>query len=71
MKILPLRKDLDNYIRERNLVKKFQKQSGLFQQNPFHPSLETDFWSQEKCESGASELTENIGQFLFSAKTTS
>ncbi|MDP3785338.1 MAG: type II toxin-antitoxin system mRNA interferase toxin, RelE/StbE family [bacterium] len=53
MKILPPHPKLDNYLKERNLEKKFIKQKELFEQNPFHPSLNTEllepksmrFWS--------------------------
>lgn len=53
MTILPLHPDVESYLRERGLQKKFKKQSALFKEDPFHPSLETElleprhmrFWS--------------------------
>lgn len=53
MKILPLRLKLEDYLAERNLKNKFAKQKKLFEQNPFHPGLNTEllepksmrFWS--------------------------
>lgn len=42
MQTLPLRKDLKRYLAKRGLVKKFQKQKGLFEKNPHHPSLHTE-----------------------------
>lgn len=53
MIILPLHQDVESYLRERGLQKKFKKQAALFKENPFYPSLETElleprhlrFWS--------------------------
>ena len=53
MKILPLHKELGVYLAKRNLENKFKKQKELFEQNPFHHSLNTElmepknlrFWS--------------------------
>jgi plasmid maintenance system killer protein len=42
MKIEPLRRDLTDYLRRRNLLKKFEKQSKLFSKNPSYPSLKTE-----------------------------
>jgi plasmid maintenance system killer protein len=42
MKILPLHPKLENYLTERNLKNKFAKQKKLFEQNPFHPGLNTE-----------------------------
>lgn len=39
MNILPLRKDFEEYLKERRLTKKFNKQKRLFEENVFHPSL--------------------------------
>lgn len=41
MKILPFHPEIENYLKKRNLKKKFEKQKRLFEENPFHPSLET------------------------------
>lgn len=53
MKISPLYPEIENYLAKRGLGKKFIKQKELFENNPFHPSLETElleprrmrFWS--------------------------
>jgi len=42
MKILPVHREIIRYLRERQLLKKFEKQLGLFEQDTFHPSLETE-----------------------------
>lgn len=42
MKILPLHPEIEGYLTKRNLTKKFTKQKKLFEQNPFHPSLNTE-----------------------------
>ena len=42
MKILPLHSELDDYLEKRNLKRKFEKQKRFFEQNLFHPGLETE-----------------------------
>lgn len=42
MVIKPLRADLIDYLLKHNLTKKFEKQIKLFQNNPRHPSLNTE-----------------------------
>ncbi|MBN1839308.1 MAG: hypothetical protein JW802_04600 [Campylobacterales bacterium] len=42
MHIKPIRSDLEAYLREHNLTKKFQKAKMFFENNPFHPSLNTE-----------------------------
>lgn len=42
MKILPLHLELRRYLQKRQLEKKFEKQKTLFENNPFHPSLNTE-----------------------------
>lgn len=42
MRIRPLRKDLKHLLKKQGLVKKFEKQKGLFEANPRHPSLNTE-----------------------------
>ena len=39
MKILLLRADQEVFLKRRNLVRKFEKQKKLFEENIFHPSL--------------------------------
>ena len=53
MLVLPLRSELEDYLKQRNLRKKFDKQRMLFEQNSSHPSLNVEllepthlrFWS--------------------------
>lgn len=42
MKILPIRRELFELLRKRQLKKKFEKQKLLFEHNPFHRSLKTE-----------------------------
>ncbi|MDP3792609.1 MAG: type II toxin-antitoxin system mRNA interferase toxin, RelE/StbE family [bacterium] len=42
MKILPLHKELEFYLKRRGLKNKFLKQRKLFESNPLHPSLNTE-----------------------------
>ena len=42
MNILPVHPEIDNYVRKHSLGRKFEKQKNLFEQNPFHPSLQTE-----------------------------
>ncbi len=48
MKILPIHSEIEEYLKKRNLKKKFEKQTQLFQQNSFHPSLETELLEPKK-----------------------
>ena len=42
MKIKPLRNDLKKYLKNHQLIKKFDKQRSLFETDPFHRSLNTE-----------------------------
>ena len=42
MKIKALREDLKEKLKKYNLEKKFKKAKQLFENNPFHPSLNTE-----------------------------
>ena len=42
MIILPLDSELAGYLQKRKLLKKFEKQKFLFEQNPFYPGLNTE-----------------------------
>lgn len=48
MKIASLHPEIRDYLRERNLERKFNKQRGLFENNPFHPSLNTEVLEPRK-----------------------
>jgi Txe/YoeB family toxin of Txe-Axe toxin-antitoxin module len=39
MTILELRDDQNDYLKQHQLFKKYEKAKQLFEQNPFHPSL--------------------------------
>ena len=42
MRILPVHPEIKKYLRDRNLEKKFEKQTSLFKENSFHPGLKTE-----------------------------
>ena len=42
MSILPLHRQLEAYLKEHQLVKKFTKQRHLLEENIFHPSLNVE-----------------------------
>ena len=48
MKVLSIHPEIREYLRKRNLEKKFEKQKQLFEQNPFYPSLETELLEPRK-----------------------
>ncbi|MBI5186121.1 MAG: type II toxin-antitoxin system YoeB family toxin [Nitrospinae bacterium] len=48
MKILPLHPEIIDYLKKRNLEKKFEKQIRFFEKNPFHPSLKTELLEPRK-----------------------
>lgn len=48
MKVIPLHQEIQNYLKKRGLEKKFEKQRMLFEQNPFHPGLETELLEPRK-----------------------
>ncbi len=48
MKILSLHLEIVEYLKKRNLAKKFEKQKRLFENNPFHPSLKTELLEPKK-----------------------
>ncbi len=48
MKILSLHSEIEEYLKNKSLVKKFAKQKNLFENNPFHPSLNTELLEPRK-----------------------
>ena len=42
MTIIPLHAEIQEYLKDRGLIKKFEKQKKIFEANPFHPSLRTE-----------------------------
>lgn len=48
MKILPICSEIEEYLKKRNLEKKFEKQKELFEQDHFYPSLQTELLEPRK-----------------------
>ena len=48
MKVLPVHQEIKDYLKTRNLEKKFLKQKKLFEGNPFYPSLKTELLEPRK-----------------------
>lgn len=48
MEILFLHAEIKQYLKKRNLERKFRKQKQLFEKNPFHPSLQTELLEPRK-----------------------
>lgn len=48
MKILPLHREIDDYLKKQKLGRKFEKQIKLFADNPLHPSLKTELLEPRK-----------------------
>ncbi|MBU4331522.1 type II toxin-antitoxin system RelE/ParE family toxin [Patescibacteria group bacterium] len=48
MKIFPLHPEINNYLRKRNLIKKFEKQKKIFEINSFRSSLKTELLKPKK-----------------------
>lgn len=48
MKILPIHPEIKEYLKKRNLEKKFEKQKKLFEKNPLYPSLKTELLEPRK-----------------------
>ena len=47
MQVKPLNKKLKRYLTSHNLVRKFEKQTKFFQQDPSYPSLNTELLEPE------------------------
>ena len=48
MEILPVHKEIEEYINKRNIREKFEKQKAFFENNPVHPSLKTELLEPRK-----------------------
>ncbi len=48
MKIAPLHPEIEEYLDERALREKFEKQKRIFEENPRHPSLHTELLEPRK-----------------------
>ncbi|HCM43338.1 MAG: hypothetical protein UY39_C0028G0003 [Candidatus Kaiserbacteria bacterium GW2011_GWC2_49_12] len=42
MRVLPLHSEIEEYLKKRNLAKKFQKQKKLLEENIYHPGLNVE-----------------------------
>lgn len=60
MKIRPLRADLDDYLKRHQLVKRYSKQTKIFEGNPKHPSLHTEVLSPKKLGLYSFRLTQKF-----------
>lgn len=71
MKIIPLHKELQAYLKKRNLQKKFEKQKKLFEDNPFHSSLNTELMEPRKMRIWSFRLDRKYRAiFIFRTKDT-
>lgn len=71
MKILPIHSDIQKYLKERNLQKKFEKQKEIFENNPFHPGLETELLEPKKMRIWSFRLDSKYRAiFIFRSKDT-
>ena len=69
MKILPLHPELKEYLKERQLEKKFEKQLTLFQNNLFHPSLRTELLEPRRMKIWSFRIDKKYrALFIFSEK---
>ena len=71
MKILPLHSEIRNYLKKRNLTKKFEKQKKLFEENPFHRSLNTELLEPRKMRIWSFRVNQKYRAiFIFRKKDT-
>jgi plasmid maintenance system killer protein len=69
MIILPLKPRLEEYLKNRKLGKKFDKQKKLFEQNISHPSLETELLEPRQFRLWSFRVDQKYRAiFIFSAK---
>lgn len=70
MRILPLHSDIADYLKKRRLEKKFEKQKMLFEENPFHPGLQTELLKPKRMKFWSFRIDRKYRQFLFSETVT-
>jgi len=71
MKILPPHLEIQEYLEKRTLEKKFKKQKLLFEQNPFHPSLQTELLEPRKMKIWSFRINQKYrALFIFREKDT-
>lgn len=71
MKIFPLHKGIQGYLKRRSLSKKFEKQKKLFENNPFHPSLNTELMEPKKMRIWSFRLDKKYRAIFFFRKKDS
>jgi len=71
MKILPVHQEIIDYLKKRNLEKKFKKQKEIFEKNSFHPSLETELLEPKKLRFWSFRIDKKYRAiFIFRTKDT-
>ncbi len=55
-RVKPVREDLIKYAQKRNILKKLIKQISIFEENPSHPSLNTEILSPKKLKIYSSRI---------------
>lgn len=71
MKIFPLHPEINEYLKKRNLEKKFEKQKKLFERNQFYPSLKTELLEPKKLRIWSFRLDKKYRAiFIFHDKET-
>lgn len=71
MEILPLDPELRDYLKRRRLEKKFEKQKILFEDSPFHPSLNTELMEPRRMRIWSFRLDRKYRAiFIFREKDT-
>ena len=71
MKIFPLHSEIKEYLKRKNLEKKFKKQKKLFEKNPFYSSLNTELLEPKKMRIWSFRLDKKYRAiFIFRDKKT-
>ncbi len=65
MKIFSLHSELQDYLKKKQLQKKFQKQKELFENNPLHPSLNTELLEPKRLRIWSFRLDRKYRVFFF------
>ena len=60
MVILPLKPRLARYLKSRELIRQFEKQKRLFENNPFHPGLNTEILEPKHLRIYSFRITKNF-----------
>lgn len=71
MKIISIHQEIIDYLKKRKLEKKFEKQRNLFEQNHFHPSLETELLEPKRLRLWSFRIDKKYRViFIFRTKNT-